>query len=120
MRRRLKETLAASTLLVVSASACTSQPHPTTSITVYASSAMINGLTAIGCRLIAFAPGADRPKSLVIATASGNRDHLALLTDLARPGVRVAVCRAPDACGVAARQLQAAAVCGSIRRISKR
>lgn len=43
---------------------------------------------------------------LVIATAPGNPGHLVSLTDLARPGVRVAVCGGPDACGSAIRQLE--------------
>ena len=44
--------------------------------------------------------------SLVIATAPGNHDNLASFADLARPGVRVAVCGGPDACGSATRQLE--------------
>jgi len=43
---------------------------------------------------------------LVIATAPGNHDNLASFADLARPGVRVAVCGAPGACAWATRQLQ--------------
>src|SRR6185437_16820915 len=43
---------------------------------------------------------------LVIATAPGNHDDVASFADLARPGVRVAVCGAPGACGWATRQLQ--------------
>lgn len=155
MRGRLKHMMAAGMLLVVSASACTSQPQATTSITVYASSAMIKSLTAIGKQFEAENPGTsvefifatsaelaaqlsggvdadvfvsgdhdnmaavatagliDSPpvpiaaNDLVIATAHGNHDHLASLTDLARPGVRVAVCGATGACGAATRQLQA-------------
>jgi molybdate transport system substrate-binding protein len=154
MRGQLKQTMVAGMLLAVSASGCSSQPHPTTSITVYASSAMIKSLTAIGKQFEAQNPGTsvefifassselsaqltggndadvfvsgDRVNmaavahaglvdstpvpiaadDLVIATASGNHDHLASLADLARPGVRVAVCGAPGACGWATRQLQ--------------
>jgi molybdate transport system substrate-binding protein len=38
---------------------------------------------------------------LVVVTAAGNPQHLTSLTDLARPGVRVAVCAAQSACGSA-------------------
>jgi molybdate transport system substrate-binding protein len=155
MRGRLKQTMAAGVLLAVSASGCSGQPHPTTSITVYASSAMVKSLTAIGKQFeaenpgtsvefifasssalsaqLAVGTGADvfvsgdhdnmaavanaglvdstplpiATNDLVIATAPGNRDHLASFSDLARPGVRVAVCGAPGACGSATRQLQA-------------
>jgi molybdate transport system substrate-binding protein len=44
--------------------------------------------------------------SLVIATAPGNHDNIASFADLARPGVRVAVCGGPGACGSATRQLE--------------
>ena len=148
--------MAAGILLVVTASGCSAQsrPVPTTSITVYASSAMIKSLTAIGKRFeaensgasvefifagssglseeLADGNGADvfvsgdhenmaavekaglidstpvpiAANSLVIATASGNPDHLASLADLARPGVRAAVCGGPGACGSVVRQLE--------------
>ena len=154
MRGRLNQMMVAGLLLAVSASGCSSQPHSTTSITVYASSAMIKSLTAIGKQFEVDHPGtsvefifassselsaqltggndadvfvsgdrvnmaavanaglADSPpvpiaaNELVIATAAGNRDHLASLADLARQGVRVAACGAPGACGWAIRQLQ--------------
>lgn len=49
MRGRLKRAMAAGAALAVTVSGCTSQPHPpTTSITVFASSAMIKSLTTIG------------------------------------------------------------------------
>src|SRR3977135_4006967 len=61
MRGRLKRTMAVGILVVVSASGasgCDSQSHPaTTSITVLASSAMINSLTAIGKQFQAENPG---------------------------------------------------------------
>src|SRR5919198_254358 len=59
MRGRFKRTMAAGILLVVTANGCSSQSHPapTTSITVYASSAMIESLTAIGKRFQAENPG---------------------------------------------------------------
>jgi molybdate transport system substrate-binding protein len=148
--------MAAGILLVVTASGCSSQSHPapTTSITVYASSAMIKSLTAIGKQFeaensgtsvefifagssdlsaeLADGNGADvfvsgdhdnmaavanaglidstpvpiAANSLVIVTAPGNRDHLTSLADLARPGVRAAVCGGPGACGSAIRQLE--------------
>jgi molybdate transport system substrate-binding protein len=155
MRGGLKQTMAAGMLLAVSASGCSSQPHPTTSITVYASSAMIKSLTAIGKQFEAENPGTSvefifassselsaqlaggnnadvfvsgdhvnmaavanaglvdstpvpiAADDLVIATAPGNHDHLASFADLARPGVRIAVCGAPGGCGWATRQLQA-------------
>jgi len=44
--------------------------------------------------------------SLVIATAPGNPNHLASLADLARPGVRAALCSGPGASGSAIRQLE--------------
>lgn len=155
MRSRLKQTMAAAMVLAVSASGCSSQSHPaTTSITVFASSAMIKSLTAIGKQFEAENPGTsvefifasssdlsfelsdgndadvfvsgDRDNmsaianagltaatpvpiaanSLVIATAPGNHDNLASFADLARPGLRVAVCGGPGACGSATRQLQ--------------
>jgi molybdate transport system substrate-binding protein len=155
MRGRLKRTTAAGILLVVTASGCSSQaPAPTTSITVYASSAMVKSLTAIGKQFEAENPGTSvefifagssdlsaeladgngadvfvsgdhenmaavanaglvdstpvpiAANSLVIATAPGNHDHLASLADLARPGVRAAVCGGPGACGSAIRQLE--------------
>src|SRR5262245_65961017 len=57
MRGRLKQSMVAGMLLAVSASGCSSQPHPTTSITVYASSAMVKSLTAIGKQFEAENPG---------------------------------------------------------------
>src|ERR1700754_2201746 len=57
MRGRLNQTMVAGILLVLSASGCSSQPHSTTSITVYASSAMIKSLTAIGKQFEAENPG---------------------------------------------------------------
>jgi molybdate transport system substrate-binding protein len=154
MRGRLKQTMAAGILLVVSASGCSSQPQSTTSITVFASSAMIKSLTAIGKQfetenrgtsvefifassselsaqltdgndadvfvsgdhdnmaaianagLIDSTPVPIAANNLVIATAAGNHDNLSSFADLARPGVRVAVCGGPGACGSATRQLQ--------------
>lgn len=155
MRRRLKQTMAVAILLLVPASGCSPQSHPaTTSITVFASSAMIKGLSAIGKQFEAENPGisvefifagsadlsaelsdgndADvfvsgdhdhmsaiataglidstpvpiAANSLVIATAPGNHDKPASFADLARPGMRVAVCGAPGACGSATRQLE--------------
>lgn len=155
MHSRLKQTMAVGILLVVTASGCSSQSHPaTTSITVFASSAMIKSLTAIGKQFEAENPGtavefifsssselsselsdgddADvfvsgdhdnmsaianagltsatpvpiAANSLVIATGAGNRDKLASFADLARPGVRLAVCGGPGACGSATQQLQ--------------
>jgi molybdate transport system substrate-binding protein len=155
MRGRLKQTMAVGILLVVSATGCGSQSHPaTTSITVFASSAMLKSLTAIGKQFEAENPGtavefifsgsselsselsdgndADvfvsgdhdnmsaianagltsatpvpiAANSLVIATAAGNPGKLASFADLARPGVRVAVCGDSGACGSATRQLQ--------------
>lgn len=156
MRGRFKRATAAGILLVVTASGCSTQSHPaqTTSITVYASSAMIKSLTAIGKRFEAENPGisvefifagssglseeladgngadvfvsgdhenmaavADAglvdstpvpiaTNSLVIATASGNPDHLTSLADLVRPGVRTAVCGGPGVCGSVVRQIE--------------
>ena len=59
MRGRFERTMAAGILLVVTASGCSAQSHPapTTSITVYASSAMIKSLTAIGKQFEAENPG---------------------------------------------------------------
>ena len=57
MRVGLKQTMAVGMLLVVSASGCSSQSLPaTTSITVFASSAMVNSLTAIGKQFEAETP----------------------------------------------------------------
>jgi molybdate transport system substrate-binding protein len=148
--------MAAGILVVVMASGCGSQSHPasTTSITVYASSAMIKSLTAIGKQFeaenagtsvefifagssdlsaeLADGNGADvfvsgdhdnmatvanaglidatpvpiAANSLVIATAPGNPYHLSSLPDLARPGVRAAMCGGSGACGSAVRQLE--------------
>jgi molybdate transport system substrate-binding protein len=155
MLGRLKQTMAAGIVLTVSATGCSSQSHSaTTSITVFASSAMIKSLTAIGKQFEAENPGTSvefifagssdlsselsdgndadvfvsgdhdnmsaianagltaatplpiAANSLVIATAPGNHDNLASFADLARPGVRVAVCGGPGACGLATRQLQ--------------
>jgi molybdate transport system substrate-binding protein len=155
MRRRLKQTMTVGILLVVPAAGCSSQSLPaTTSITVFASSAMIKSLTTIGKQFEAENPGtavefifsgsselsselsdgndADvfvsgdhdnmsaianagltsatpvpiAANSLVVATAAGNPDRLASFADLARAGVRVAVCGDPGACGSATRQLQ--------------
>jgi molybdate transport system substrate-binding protein len=155
MRSRLKQTMAAGILLAVSASGCSSQSHPaTTSITVFASSAMIKSLTAIGKQFEAENPGTSvefifasssdlsselsggndadvfvsgdhdnmsaianagltaatpvpiAANSLVIATAPGNHDNLATFADLARPGVRVAVCGEPGACASATQQVE--------------
>jgi len=155
MRARIKQTIAAGALLAVSASGCTSQSHPaTTSITVFASSAMIKSLTAIGKEFEAENPGTSvefifssssdlsaelskgndadvfvsgdhdnmaavvnaglvaappvpiAANSLVIATAGRNRGSFTSLADLARPGVRTAVCGGPGACASATRQVE--------------
>ena len=156
MRGRFIQTMAAGIMLVITASGCSTQSHPapTTSITVYASSAMIKSLTAIGKQFEAENPGTSvefifagssslsaeladgigadvfvsgdhenmaavakaglidstpvpiASNSLVIATTSGNPGHLASLADLARPGVRTAVCGGPGACGSVVRQLE--------------
>jgi molybdate transport system substrate-binding protein len=58
MRSRLNQVIAAGSVLVISSSGCSSQSHPaTTSITVFASSAMIKSLTAIGKLFEAENPG---------------------------------------------------------------
>jgi molybdate transport system substrate-binding protein len=58
MHSRLKQTMATGIVLAVAASGCSSQSHPaTTSITVFASSAMIKSLTAIGKQFEAENPG---------------------------------------------------------------
>ena len=58
MRAGLKQTMALATLSAVLASGCSSPSHPaTTSITVFASSAMIKSLTAIGKQFEAENPG---------------------------------------------------------------
>jgi molybdate transport system substrate-binding protein len=44
--------------------------------------------------------------TLVIATAFGNHTNVGSLADLARPGVRVAVCGNAGACGVATRHVE--------------
>lgn len=155
MRVGVKQTVAAAIVLAVSASGCASQSHlSTTSITVFASSATIKSLTAIGKQFEAENPGTSvefifassselsaeladgndadvfvsgdhdnmttianaglidatpvpiAANSLVIATAPGNHGNLASFADLARPGMRVAVCGGPGACGAATRQLQ--------------
>jgi molybdate transport system substrate-binding protein len=155
MRVGLKQMMAVGILLVVSASGCGSQSHlATTSITVFASSAMIKSLTAIGKQFESENPGTSvefifagsselsaelsdgndadvfvsgdhdnmsaiasaglidstpvpiAANSLVIATAAGNHDNLASFADLARPGVRVALCGAPGTCASATRQLE--------------
>jgi molybdate transport system substrate-binding protein len=155
MRGRLKRTMAAGILLVVSASGCDSQSHPaTTSITVFASSSMITSLTAIGKQFEAENPGASVEfifassselsaeltdgigadvfvsgdhdnisavanaglvdatpvplvaNSLVIATAPGNHANVASFADLARAGLRVAVCGDPGACTSATQQIE--------------
>ena len=155
MRSRLKQTMACGMLLAISAGGCSSQSHPvTTSITVFASSAMIKSLTAIGKQFEAenpstsvefiFASSSDlsselldgsdadvfvsgdhdnmsaianagltaatpvpiAANSLVIATAPGNHDNLTTFADLARPGVRVAVCGGPDACASATQRVE--------------
>src|SRR6478735_9837051 len=147
MRAGLKQTMAVGILSAVLASGCSSQSHPaTTSITVFASSAMINSLTAIGKQfeaenpgtsvefifssssdlsaelsngndadvfvsgdhdnmaavanagLIAATPVPIAANSLVIATARGNHGSFTSFADLARPGVRTAVCGGPGAC----------------------
>jgi len=154
MRGGFKQTMVAGILLAISASGCTSQPHPTTSITVFASSAMIKSLTAIGKQfeaensgtsvefifsgssdlsaqladgndadvfvsgdhdnmaavanagLLAAPPVPIAANSLVIAMAPGDHDKPGSVADLARPGLRLAVCGGPGACGSATRQLQ--------------
>ena len=147
--------MAVGILSVVLASGCGSQSRPaTTSITVFASSAMIKSLTAIGRQFEAENPGtsvefifasssdlsaelsdgndadvfvsgdhdnmsaianagliASNPvpiaaNSLVVATSAGNHDNLASFADLARSGVRVAICGGPGACGSATQQVE--------------
>jgi molybdate transport system substrate-binding protein len=60
----------------------------------------------VNAGLIDSTPVPIAANSLVIATAPGNPDHLNSLADLARPGVRAAVCGGPGACGSAIRQLE--------------
>jgi molybdate transport system substrate-binding protein len=56
--------------------------------------------------LVEAAPVPLAANSLVIATAPGNREHVASLADLTRPGVRVAVCGDPGACMSATQQVE--------------
>jgi molybdate transport system substrate-binding protein len=76
MHSRLKQTMAVGMLLAVSASGCSSQSHPTTSITVFASSAMIKSLTAIGKRF-----EAENPGTSVEFIFDGSSDLAAELSD---------------------------------------
>src|SRR5260370_36902145 len=56
--------------------------------------------------LVEAAPVPLAANSLVIATAPGNRDNVASLADLTRPGVRVAACGDPGACTAATQQVE--------------
>jgi molybdate transport system substrate-binding protein len=56
--------------------------------------------------LVEAAPVPLAANSLVIATAKGNRDSVASLADLTRPGVRVGVCGDPGACAAATQQVE--------------
>ena len=70
MRGRFKRTITVGILLVVSASGCNSQSRPATaSITVYASSSMITGLTAIGKQFEAENPSTS--VEFIFASSSG-------------------------------------------------
>lgn len=155
MRGGLKQMVAAGITLALAATGCSSQSHSaTTSITVFAPSAMIKSLTAIGKQFEAENPGTSvefifagsselsseltdgseadvfvsgdhdnmsdvatagllgaspvpfAANSLVIATPPGNHAGLASFADLARPGMRVAVCGSPGACESATQQLE--------------
>jgi molybdate transport system substrate-binding protein len=73
----LKRSVAAGLLLMVSASGCGSQPHQaSTSITVFASSAMIKSLTAIGKQF-----EAENPGTSVEFIFGGSSDLAAELSD---------------------------------------
>src|SRR6476660_8452645 len=76
MRGRLNQIMVAGMLLAVSASGCSSQPHSTTSITVFASSAMIKSLTAIGKQF-----EAENPGTSVEFIFAGSSDLSAELSD---------------------------------------
>ena len=73
---------------------------------VFVSGDQENMLAVANAGLIVSTPMPIVANSLVIATAPGNHDNLASFADLARPGVRAAVCGGPDACGSATRQLE--------------
>src|SRR5262245_48560012 len=96
MRGRLKQTMAVGLLLVVSASGCSEHPHAPTSITVFASSAMIKSLTAIGKQFEAKNPGTSVEfifaSSSVLSTklaegvdadvfVSGDHDNMAVIAN---------------------------------------
>ena len=66
-----------------------------------------DNMTAVAnAGLVDAAPVPLAANSLVIATAHGNRENLASLADLTRPGVRVAVCGGHGACISATRQVE--------------
>ncbi|HKP42144.1 molybdate ABC transporter substrate-binding protein [Mycobacterium sp.] len=56
--------------------------------------------------LVEATPAAVAANSLVIATAPGNHGSLASFADLARPGVRVAVCGGTGTCSSATQQVE--------------
>ena len=150
-----KGRIAAGMLLVVSASGCSTQPHPApTTITVFAPSSMIKSLTTIGKQFEADNPGTSvefifarttdlaaeledgneadvfvsgdhdnmaavantglvvghpaplASNSLVITAAPGNHGNFATFADLARPGVRVAVCGGSGKCASATQRIE--------------
>src|SRR5690242_10506864 len=59
MHARIKQRVAAAILAAGAATGCSSQSHPVTSITVFASSAMIKSLTAIGKQFETENPGTE-------------------------------------------------------------
>lgn len=78
---------------------------------VFASAAPANMTTVVEAGNVAGAPVVFARNQLVIAVPEGNPDRVTGLADLARPGMKVALCATPVPCGAAARQaLDAAGV----------
>jgi molybdate transport system substrate-binding protein len=75
-------------------------------VDVFVSGDHDNMLAVLNAGLVEAAPVPLTANSLVIATARDNRDSVASLADLTRPGVRTAVCGDPGACTSATQQVE--------------
>ena len=76
---------------------------------VFASASPANMATVTGSGDAAGMPATFARNQLVIAVPRGNPAHVTALSDLARPGVKVALCAEQVPCGAAARTALAAA-----------
>jgi molybdate transport system substrate-binding protein len=92
--------------IFASSSELSSQLLDGADVDVFVSGDHVNMTAVANAGLVEAAAVPLAANNLVIATAPGNRDNVASLADLTRPGVRVAVCGDPGACASATQQVE--------------